>query len=217
MNNIFLFDMDGVLIDTERVWHSRDNEFMLGMFGADITAKIGSPLGLTAKAIFEKAQAHGFTKPYEHFKDALDAAAESVYHTAAITPGVEELAQFLIDAGFKIGLVSSSGTKWIEWVLPRLSFAKHIEHIISLNERTDLRPKPSPDGYLEAITVLKGSPETTIILEDSNTGITAGKASGAFTIAFRQNLVEGYKQIDADEKAETMDDVLSIVKRRFRI
>lgn len=215
MNKLFLFDMDGVLIDTERVWHSRGNEFMLGMFGADITAKIGSPLGLTAKAIFERGQAHGFTKSYEYFKDALDAAAESVYRVAPITPGVEALAQFLIDEGFKIGLVSSSGPKWIGWVLPRLSFAKNIEHIISLNERTDLRPKPHPDGYLEAIKVLQGSPATTIILEDSNTGITAGKASGAFTVAFRQNLVDGYKQIDADAKAETMHDVISIVQRHF--
>lgn len=52
---------------------------------------------------------------------------------------------------------------------------------------------------------LGSQPSMTIILEDSNSGIASAKAFGAFTIAFTQNLVQGYKQIDIDAKAKNME------------
>lgn len=63
---------------------------------------------------------------------------------------------------------------------------------------------------------LEASPESTVILEDSNSGIKSAKASGAYTIGLKQNLVNGYIQEGADAYAETMADVIDIVSRLSR-
>ena len=81
-----------------------------------------------------------------------------------------------------------------------------------LNERTDLKPKPEPDGYLEALKNLEADPKLSIILEDSNSGIQAAKASGAYVIGFKGNLVDGYVQKGADVYADTMQDVIKLVE-----
>lgn len=118
----------------------------------------------------------------------------------------------LKELNFRLGLVSSSPRKWIDYLLPRLSFSDKLEQIISLNERPDLKPKPEPDGYLEALDNLEADPQLSLILEDSNSGIQSAKASGAYVIAFRGNLVDGYSQKGADTYADTMDDVIKLVE-----
>jgi beta-phosphoglucomutase-like phosphatase (HAD superfamily) len=55
------------------------------------------------------------------------------------------------------------------------------------------------------------TPENTIILEDSNTGIEAGQTSGALTIGLRQNLPEGYVQKGADLYAENLESLKKIL------
>ena len=83
--------------------------------------------------------------------------------------------------------------------------------MISLEERKDLAHKPSPAGYLEAIKTLGVTPESSIILKDSNAGIASAKASEAYTIGLKQNLVKGYNQEGADIYADTVEDVIKIV------
>lgn len=208
----FIFDMDGVIVDTENAWELYGDSFLLKLFGKKIREKVGDTIGMTINEEYAKAVKYGFSMDKQRFIDLYDEKAKYVFSKATISPGVDLLAKVLTEMKFKIGLVSSSRGTWINYLLPRLSFGKNIEYIISINDRTDLKPKPSPDAYLEAIRKLGASPKTTIILEDSNRGITAAKASGAFTIAFTQNLVDGYKQIEGDAKANSMEEVIRITR-----
>lgn len=96
--------------------------------------------------------------------------------------------------------------------IQRLKFQDSIELIISLYDRPDLENKPHPAGYLEAMRAMEAAPNDTYILEDSNAGIESAKSSGGYTIGLKQNLVAGYRQEGADIYADTMDDVISIVK-----
>ncbi|HSW88764.1 MAG TPA: HAD family hydrolase, partial [Candidatus Saccharimonadales bacterium] len=84
----------------------------------------------------------------------------------------------------------------------------------SLDKRSDLPHKPAPDGYLEAIRMLGSTPQSTIILEDSNAGIASAKAAGAFVIGLRENLVEGQSQNGADIYADNINEVISIIKNK---
>lgn len=211
-NKAFIFDMDGVLVNSEVMWAKYEDGFLDNLLGKELSQKIGDTVGISVKTVYQRAQSYGFAMPLEEFQRRYDEVAFRVYERSPITSGTEELAHFLLSHNFKLGLVSSSGTSWINKVLPRLSFKDHFKSIISLNERSDLQPKPNPDGYLATMKTLGASPETTIILEDSNTGITAAKASGAFTIAFTGNLTAGYKQIEADAKANTMKEVIRILR-----
>lgn len=117
----------------------------------------------------------------------------------------------------KIGLVSGSPESWIKLALEKTNITDTFNCIISLHDRADLGHKPAPDGYLEAMKKLGSDPQHTIILEDSNQGIQAAKASGAFTIGFRQLLIADYQQTGADVYADTMEDVIKIVEEKFQI
>lgn len=182
------------------------------MVGKDIAEKVGDIIGITLTMTYNRAVQHGYTMKKTQFVRLYDQKAEEIYAKAAITPGVDTLATKLLELGFRLALVSSSGRNWINFVLPRISFSDKLDSIISLNDQTDLQSKPSPSGYLEAIKQLDAVPSTTIILEDSNKGIQAAKASGAYVIGFRQNLVPEYKQEGADVYADTMEDVIRIVE-----
>ena len=217
MNKAFIFDMDGVIVDSERAWVKFESDFLNKLLGKELSQQVGETIGVTVNVVYDRVKALGFRMSREDFQKAYNKAAFHVYDKATISLGIEELASFLISNNFKLGLLSSSARSWIGKVLPRLTFRSSFESVISLNERLYLKPKPSPDGYIETMNNLGSSPKSTIILEDSNTGIKAAKASGAFTIAFSGNLVPGYKQAEADSHANTMQEVIGIIKSRILI
>jgi HAD superfamily hydrolase (TIGR01509 family) len=212
-NRAFIFDMDGVLIDSERSWVRYDADFLTKVFGKEISGKIGKTIGLTVNTVYEKAVSFGTTVDKNKLIEIYDNQAHSIYSQSEITEDIDNLVAELDKLNFKLGLVSSSRQNWIDKVLPRLAFREKLEHIISVNDRPDLKPKPAPDGYLEAIKELGAIPQTTIILEDSNTGIKAAKASGAYVIGFRKNLVDGYEQEGADVYANDVHEVVDMVKK----
>lgn len=212
MNRAFIFDMDGVIVDSENAWKKYAKKFFVQLVGAEIAEKVGDLIGMTVNGAYEKAVSNGLSMGKEEFVQAFDKKAAYVYSKATITKGIGALVEKLIELGFKLGLVSSSRQNWIDHVLPRLSFREKLEYVVSINDRSDLKRKPSPDAYLEAIKKLGASPQTTIILEDSNSGIQAAKATGAYVIGFRENLVPGYQQHGADAYAENVNDVIKIVE-----
>ena len=182
------------------------------MFGEEIAEKLGNTIGMTLKDEYREAVKLGYSVDYKEFFKRYDKKASSVFSKSKITDGVEKLAEELIMLNFKLGLVSSSSRKWIDYLLSRLSFSDKLEQIISLGDREDLKSKPEPDGYLEALKNLDADPKQSIVLEDSNTGIQSAKASGAYVIGFKGNLIDGYVQKGADVYADTMDDVIKLVK-----
>jgi beta-phosphoglucomutase-like phosphatase (HAD superfamily) len=214
MSKAFVFDMDGVLINSEEAWFKFEPDFLDNLFGEKISQEIGDTIGIPLSVIYDKAKSFGFKKPLEEIQAIWDETAFRVYDKATITPDTDKLMEYLIGESFKIGLVSASKTSWINRVLPRLPFAKNITNVLSLDEgfHPNLRPKPSPDGYLEMMKIMNVSPNNTIILEDSNAGIKSAVDAGAYTISLSQNLISGYKQIDlANAKAKNMLEVIGVV------
>jgi HAD superfamily hydrolase (TIGR01509 family) len=207
-----IFDMDGVLIDTERMWKKQGANFLPELVGDDVAKQLGSVIGLNTQVILEKARALGAIIDTDEYYRRYDEKATGIYGAARMTPGLKELGDVPAKHAYKLALVTASRTKWIDLMLPRLPFADALEHIISLSEHLELRHKPHPDGYREAMRLLDVTPENTIIVEDSNSGIAAGKAAEAFVIALRANLVDGYVQTGADMYADTLDDIIAYVE-----
>lgn len=215
MNRAFIFDMDGVIVDSENAWKTHGKGFFEQLVGEEIAQKVGDLIGLTVREAYEKSVHHGLSMPKEEFSKAFNEKAAYVYSKASIAPGVNELARKLVELGFKLAIVSSSGQIWINHVLPRLSFNEKLSYIVSINDRPDIKPKPSPEAYLEAMDKLNATAQTTIILEDSNRGIQAAKATGAYVIGFRRNLVPGYEQKGADAYVDSMEQVGKLVEERL--
>lgn len=212
-NRAFIFDMDGVIINSEQAWLLYRDTFLSELLGEKIASKVGDTIGMTVNEIYDIAAKEGFSMNKQKYFELYDKQAAYIYSKATITPDIDKLAERLVVLGFTLGLVTSSRTTWIKNVLPRLTFKGRIQYTVSINDRADLKPKPNPDGYLETIEKLGASPQTTVILEDSNSGIKAAKAAGAYTIGFKKNLVPGYLQQGADIYANNMKDVIEIIEK----
>lgn len=214
MSKAFIFDLDGVLINDELIWESKKQVLYGQLFGPEVRKKLGSTLGINMDGIYARAVAAGATVDKRRVLDEFYELADNIYRTAPIPEGMDELVKVLLSLNYRLGIVSASPLSWITTVTKRLSIEDDIELIISLHERPDLKHKPEPDGYIEAMQALEASADRTIILEDSNSGIESAKASGAYTIELKQNLVDGYKQKGADDYAETMADVIDLIKQK---
>lgn len=213
MNKAFIFDMDGVLVDSETVWEVYDKKLFTSLLGADGFLKIKDMLlGSTADVIYQQAQKLGVTMTKKQFIQTYDEYAMQVYKNSNLTNNFDDLIEKLLALNFKIGLLTASRSLWIDQVLPRLKNSKAFVSVVSLTERSDLRPKPYPDGYTEMIQKLGSVPEKTIILEDSNRGIAAAKASGALTICLKENLVINYKPVGADVYMNNLKEVMTFVE-----
>lgn len=214
MNKAFIFDMDGVLVDSEKWWLAPCEKILNKYLDAKIRGKIGTTVGIGPRGIYNVAKKFGVSIDFEELSGDFDTAAVDVYDHAQLTPGTERLVEKLLIHGFKIGVVTSSPQGWVNRVVPRLPFKDKLTTIISIGSYPKLKVKPAPDGFLKAFSEMKAKPANSFILEDSKLGIHAGKASGAFTIGYRGNLLPGYEQGEADAYADTMDDVISILEQR---
>lgn len=213
MQKAFLFDLDGVLINNELVWEKHKKVLYEKYFGAEVTKKLGSTLGVNMDKIFELAVALGATVDKKVLFDAFFETASSVYVESPLTKNLDLIFSYLKMHNYRIGIVSASPIEWINIVLARLKNKKDIEIIISLHEYSDLRHKPHPDGYNYAMKQLGVDPSNTFVLEDSNSGIESAKASSAFTIGFQENLVEGYKQSGANAYAKDISEVIKLLMK----
>lgn len=213
MSKTFLFDLDGVMINNEHMWEVEKEILYKDTFGQEVVGRLGSTLGINIDGIYDRAVKVGANVSKKAFVDEFFKVAENIYQTAPLTKDLDKLIQVLQVLNFRIGLVSASPEGWINTVVNRLSLADKIEVIISIHERPDLLHKPHPDGYQEAMKILGGVPENTIALEDSNSGIKSAKAAGIYTIGFRENLIDGYKQEGADVYADNIDQVIDIVQK----
>jgi beta-phosphoglucomutase-like phosphatase (HAD superfamily) len=213
MNKAFIFDFDGVIVNNEPLWEKANEEVFLDFFGKEVSRKIGSTVGLNMDAICEKAVKCGGVAPKEKLLKAFYEKANKIYETATITPDLDKLCKKLVKLNYKIGIVSASPIEWLNITLNRTSFKEDFNFILSLETRTDLRHKPAPDGYIEAMKVLSALPLSTVILEDSNTGIASAKAAGVYTIGFKQNLMREYVQEGADIYVDTVLDIIPIIEK----
>ena len=212
MNNAFIFDMDGVIIDSEPVWERYEQIFLPELLGKDVYAKIKDQiLGNSVSGIYKAAVQWGFKMTKKEFEQIYDRYAEIVYEEAKFTDGIQELVDKLISINFTLGLVSSSRQYWINLVFKKLGSDNIFRCVLSLDSY-DRKPKPFPDGYLEAINLLGSVPEKTIILEDSNRGIQAAKASGAFTICLQENLPKGYLPPNADKYVTSIRELIQQIE-----
>jgi HAD superfamily hydrolase (TIGR01509 family) len=211
-NKAFIFDMDGVIIDSEAVWGRHEEKFVTELLSKAVYERIKDHLmGSTTNVIYELAKQNGSNISKEEFLNAYDKQALYIYSLSTPTNDINKLLQKLKELDFRIGLVTASHSLWVKEVLKKIRNRDFFDYTLSLAEREDLRSKPHPDGYLEAMEMLGATPEKTIILEDSNKGVASAKASGAFTICLREHLSDDYISEGADMYIENLKTLLKFL------
>lgn len=174
-----LFDMDGVLIDSnlviEKAWREAGKLYNRDISDADIARHIhGQPGPHTIHALFNdlSLQDQAFVQQY-----IIDAENNADYEPIK---GVAEFITALHHAGITIGIVTSGWRKKIDRVIHMLGADDAISTVV---ERDDVeRGKPWPDPYLLAATRLGITPDKALVFEDSHSGITSAVSAGTYCV-----------------------------------
>lgn len=177
-----LFDMDGLLVDSEPMWFEVEHEVMAG-FGA--TWSHAQARGLVGNSLVGSAQilldAAGVTGDPVALADGLvDRMVVRITRGATFKPGATELLAALRAADIPTALVSSSYRRLVDAVVDQLPTGSF--DVTVAGDEVE-RPKPDPQPYLVAMVALGVDPAGCVVLEDSPTGAAAGNAAGAHVIA----------------------------------
>ena len=175
-----LFDNDGLTLDTESAW-TRAEAALFARYGQTFTMDHKRELLGTAPAVSAAKLERMLGQPGPALSDELyELAVEEVAKTAEPMPGAVALLAALAQAGVPVGLVSNARRHFVE---PALRAARlHDAFAVVVTVDDVARPKPAPDAYLAAAAALGAEPAACAVLEDSPTGLAAGRAAGALTI-----------------------------------
>lgn len=213
----FIFDMDGVIINSEPIWEKYENKFLPELIGKNTYAQIKNQiLGNSVSGIYDAISKLGIKISKKKFEQVYDQYAELVYAEAQITDDISELINKLILMGFKIGLVSSSRQYWIDLVIKKMNAQKLFQSALSLDGNA-IKAKPLPDGYLLCISQLNSKPNQTVILEDSPKGLAAAQASGALAICLTENLNQNCEPRGADIYVRSVSELMNRFEELIKI
>jgi HAD superfamily hydrolase (TIGR01509 family) len=177
-----VFDLDGVLIDSEHVWDETRRQLaterggrwsktasrdMMGMSSLEWSRYMHDEIGLAEEP--EEISAEVVRRLEDHYRRELPLISGSVQ-------AVERL-----EKRWPLGLASSSNRELIDLVLDLSGLGRFFVATVSSEEVA--RGKPAPDVYLAAASRLGVDPTRCAAVEDSENGILAAKAAGMRTIA----------------------------------
>ncbi|MFV2174157.1 HAD family hydrolase [Actinomadura sp. LOL_016] len=177
-----LFDMDGLLIDSERLWLEVESEVMAWLGGTWSIKQqenlVGGSLAIAVEYMLERSGADA--SPEEVGERMLAGMHERLSACAPMMPGAKELLTELRTAGVTAALVSSSYRRLIEPVLDAVG-REHFALSVAGDEVANTKPHPEP--YLTAAKRLGVDPSRCVVLEDSPNGVAAGEAAGCVVVA----------------------------------
>lgn len=196
-----IFDMDGVLVDSERQWRLAGDAQMRRLAPRWTDADAEAIVGLGVVELHEYVERHHAPAPARaDFLKLCDSLAEEVYGKL-VTPavGLPELLSAIAARRFKVGLASSSPRPWVDRVLDRFSLRRYFG-ALATGDETPGRVKPQPDLYLLAASRLGVDPKDCTAVEDSRYGVAAAKAAGmrCFAVRCADNAGQDLSQADAE-------------------
>jgi HAD superfamily hydrolase (TIGR01509 family) len=196
-----LFDNDGLTLDTESAW-TRAETALFARYGQTFTMHHKHELLGTAPAESARKLERMLGRPGPALSDELyELAIEEVGLGVEPRPGAVALLAALTEAGVPVGLVSNARRRFVERGLRAAGMYDTFAVIITADDVVN--PKPAPDAYIAGAAALGAEARDCVVLEDSPTGLAAGRAAGALTIGIPS--LPGVV-IEADVVADSLED-----------
>ena len=179
MLKAIVFDMDGVLFDTEtlclRSWEKVAKKHNLG----DVYGLCIASIGVSRKKseeIFKNAFSPDF--PFEEIRNEVSALCHSEIAEKGLPmkSGVKEILRFCKDNAIKIGLATSTRIETVISHLKRAEIFEFFDEIVCGDEVTN--SKPSPEIYIKACEKLSVEPKFALAIEDSYNGVISSSGAG---------------------------------------
>jgi HAD superfamily hydrolase (TIGR01509 family) len=204
----FLFDFDGLILDTETAsqagwqWLYREHghelpqdkwELVVGTIGAwDPWAHLEELVGegLDRDALNERRYTHEL----------------SLIEAEELRPGIADYLAAAERLELKRAIVSSASRRWIDMHLKRLERAVGWDAIVTA-DHDEVRAKPAPTLYLEALEQLGVDAGEAIAFEDSPNGVKAAKAAGIFVVGIPNGVTRSFGLDEADVVVDSLAEL----------
>jgi HAD superfamily hydrolase (TIGR01509 family) len=190
MINTIIFDMDGVLIDSEPYFRQVEKELFeeIGIPFSD--EEIDKYVGRTGKDFWENILSNHNVSSitveqalYEHVERYINLLKKD--NTIKLMDGVIGWVKELKKMNKNLIIASSSPRRIIDIVFDKFKLNNYFEHYISGDSVT--KGKPNPEIFLTAAKVFGAIPESCLVIEDSENGVKAAKSAGMSCIAYKND------------------------------
>lgn len=179
-----VFDMDGVMYDTERLshksWLEVCREMGCTIKEEDLLSFRGRPREMNEQQYAHFEGTNGVS--YKVLRKGRDRRMQQYFalHGIPVKPGLYELMDFLKKNGIRTGVATGTARDIAEEYWKKTDVRQYLDFTICGQEAG--RGKPEPDVYLRAASMAGVKPEECMIIEDSPNGIRAGFAAGCITV-----------------------------------
>ena len=179
-----IFDLDGVLLDSEPLHHRAANAVLAEdghppLSVADYTRYIG----MTDEDMWRDLRTtRDLDRPHEHYLERFESHVLAEYRQHAMAaPGVIDLLDWLTACELPLAVASSSRALWVETCLAAIGVRRYFDRVVGGDMVA--RGKPDPEIFLVAARQLRAQPARCVVFEDSPAGVTAASRAGMYTIA----------------------------------
>ena len=215
-----VFDMDGVLFDTERIgvqcWTEAAEP--TGLQNAREIARmcIGRTIPGTKEVFMEEAAKQGVALDFEKLhEDCARLILEKEERDGLpVKPGVHEILEYLYERKIPVALATSSKKDIVLSHLEKTGITKYFRKIVTGDMVS--HGKPAPDIYIKACEELEAAPENVIAIEDSFNGIRSASAAGLHPIMVPDQLQPTEEiLLLAEAKCDSLLDVKQLLEDKY--
>lgn len=206
-----IFDMDGVLIDSEIVYIRHQCEKLQPKYPWVTQESLYPTVGMSgaedrlflAKLLRRETDDPAFLQELEELYRSCEVSYPDILNPQAV-PVLRRLQTM----GLQIALASSSGIKTIRQVLHTCGIARYFDSVVSGDRFR--RSKPDPEIYQYTMRCLGRRPGECLVVEDSTYGVRAGAAAGAVVAALRDSRFP-FDQSAARFQIDHLEEILPLV------
>jgi HAD superfamily hydrolase (TIGR01509 family) len=204
-----IFDMDGVIVDTEPVHHYAYHQHFKTL-EIDVDDELYATFtGNSTRNVYQRLKERfGLVEEVEKLIDIKRAIFNDAFDNKEdlfLLDGVEDLIKELHSNKMQLVLASSSAKVTIERIFKRFNLHQYFSHIVSGEDFPKSKPHPA---IFEHAVMLSGTPnENCIVIEDSTNGIKSANAAGVYCIAYDSEHSKLQDLSEADEIVRHFDEL----------
>ena len=207
-----IFDMDGVVIDSEPFWIKAEIE-VYNKYNIRMTEEMCLQMkGVKTEDVVKHWYSiYKWTSPSqkEITSEIFEKVTKIIQEQGKAMPGLLGLLEYLQGKHIKIGLATSSFYDIVDAVMQKLQISTYFDVLHSAE--SEKKGKPSPDVYLGAAKKLGVNPQNCIAIEDSYFGLVSANAAGMFTIAMPGKAEFNDVKYDiANLKVKSLKDIIEL-------
>ena len=206
---VVIFDMDGVLIDSEPFWRQVEIK-VFGSVGITLTEDdcrqtTGYRFDEVVNHWWHKQPWQGKTQEQVH-DEVIDEMVNAITDHAEAMAGVRQALDFFKSKGLRLALASSSAMRLIKATVIKLNIESYFELLVSAEH--ERYGKPHPAVFLRTAETMKVRPEKCMVIEDSFFGLLAAKsAKMSCAVIPDPSNYENAKFAIADWKLKSLEDI----------